>query len=107
MKADSDAAWKQHAEMMKPYVGLCVLAGLDIRGRDPLEVFILAGAVIADPLLTERAARLARTERPDCIVPEGARERVLRAMPEHERRLLRERVLDVRPIRQAPSQHSG
>jgi len=107
MKAeDAGPTREQHGDMMRQHVQLCVLAGLDIRGKDLLEIFILAGAIIDDRALTQRAICLARAERSDSIVPGGTRERVLREMTEHDKALLRERVLDVRPIRKDPEQAS-
>jgi hypothetical protein len=74
---------------------LCTGAGINVRNLQPMDVYQIAGKILSDTLLTERALQF----REGAISGEGARERALAAMTPEERLALRERVTGVVPFR--------
>jgi hypothetical protein len=74
-------------------VRMMMKLGVLHRNADEIEILMIHGFLIHDPVVWERkvaAARAANT----CIIPQGASEKIVAEMTPEERAALRERILD-------------
>ena len=73
---------------IKQWVEICEDSGIDTTRMGPLDVYLVAGKLIQDDLVTKRALKFLR----GAILPAGARLKVIQEMTLEEREALRERV---------------
>jgi hypothetical protein len=83
---------------MSDCVEICGVTGCDVARMNEMEVYMTAGKIIHDPVVTERKLKLANNG----IVATGTSAAVIKAMSKQERALLWERVTGVVQI-QKPS----
>jgi len=82
---------------IREWASLCSAAGINVRNLEPMDVYVLAGKIINDSELTEKARELC----PGSMLREGIRVKALSAMRPDERIALRERVTGVVPFRKS------
>ena len=80
---------------MQEFVDLCVAAGINVARLELIDMYVIAGRIINDFELFQKAIALAKSYGYHSMLPPGLREEALAAMTKADRWALRERVLGV------------
>jgi hypothetical protein len=80
---------------MQEFVDLCIAAGINVARLELIDMFLIAGRIINDFELFQKAIALSKSYGYHAMLPPGLREEAMAAMTPAERAALRERVLGV------------